>query len=447
MTTTPDDIADIEKSLLSAAIAEAGILDQYGEQLSAENFTDSRRGCLWGALVDLQSAGVNVSDFTLLVSRLRKMGVLEKIGGQHELLAIGHHGGTGPNAGRYVEEIIETSDRRRIEALARQLADAAADLTTPAAETAERFEAQLASLRSQRGDDVPQTLGDAEGDVLAHIRDVRSGKALPGIESGLGAIDKVTGGLFPSDLIIAAARPSMGKTALAMSISLHVARHEGPVLVASLEMSGKDLAMRILASEVGIPVRNLRAAAIEDHEMRDLEQAAEQGRAIPLNLWVPRTCTVARLRATARVQQAMGGLSLLVVDYLSLVTPADRRVPRHEQMAQITRDLKALARELNVPVLALCQLNRQAEADSNKTAVPKLHHLRESGAIEQDADVVMLLHREDRASTKAILDLAKMRQGPIGVVDLVFEPDRCLFRDPVTVAEWDPTEAYEDVIE
>jgi len=211
---------------------------------------------------------------------------------------------------------------------------------------------------------------------------------------------------------------------------MHNARQIRPVLFVSLEMTSHDIALRAVAGHTGIDGRELRAGRVTREERAAARSYAESIETLPLFLWSARAATVAKIRAGVRVQRATHGVSLLVVDYLGLVYSQDRRKARWEQITEVSNDLKSLALELDLPVLALCQLSREAEK-----APPRLDHLRDAGAIEQDADVVMLLHRESRSANAATIDIAKARNGVTGCVNVGWDASELAFTD---IVEWQP---------
>ena len=268
------------------------------------------------------------------------------------------------------------------------------------------------------------------------------------VETGLTDFDTMTGGLHNGELIILAARPSMGKTALAMNMAEHAAiEGQAPTLFVSLEMSAIELADRMLCSLARVNGHRLRNGTISsDDHTRLIEKANEISEA-PLFVDDSPSRTVSEIAAAARrISRRHGSLGLIVIDYLQLIEPDNPRDPRQEQVAKIARRLKGMARELEVPMLCLSQLNRQAE--DGKDHRPKLSHLRESGAIEQDADVVMFVHREeyyhrgeDKAqyAGQAEIIIAKQRNGPVGDVQLTWEADYTRFstRAPDRHSEFD----------
>jgi replicative DNA helicase len=260
-----------------------------------------------------------------------------------------------------------------------------------------------------------------------------------GVETGFTEFDHLTGGLHNSELIVLAARPSMGKTALAMNIAEYVAlKLSLPVLFVSLEMSSIELADRMLCSVAEVNGARLRNGTISKEDRKRLVETAAKLSECPLFVDDAPSRTVSEIAAAARrVKRREGALGLIVIDYLQLIEADNSKDPRQEQVAKMARRLKGLAREVDVPVLCLAQLNRQAEV--SKENRPRLSHLRESGAIEQDADVVMFVHREEYYRTgedreqvagQAEIIIAKQRNGPIGEVELVWRKEFTRFANP-----------------
>jgi replicative DNA helicase len=259
-----------------------------------------------------------------------------------------------------------------------------------------------------------------------------------GIFTGYTDLDEITGGLHDSELIILAARPSMGKTAFAMNIAEHAAVVEKkPVLFVSLEMSALELADRLLCSAARVNGHRLRNGTISNDDRRKLMEKATQISSCKLFVDDTPSRTMTEIAANARRLKRKDGLALIVIDYLQLIEPDNPKDQRQEQVAKIARRLKILARELAVPVICLAQLNRQAEVSRDNK--PRLSHLRESGAIEQDADVVMFVHREEyyagneeekaRVSGQAEIIVAKQRNGPVGEIKLTWLRDFTRFEN------------------
>jgi replicative DNA helicase len=300
------------------------------------------------------------------------------------------------------------------------LEDAVQSLGAAGADVALVMSRVEAKLSATTGPDAGvKSLEELVADLVAAAG--RQTVASAGIETGLSSFDQATGGLHPGELVIVAARPSVGKSALAATIGLNASLASHRVLFVSLEMTGRDIAARMLAGESGESFAAIRSGAAEP---RKLESASSAFVGLPFRIWSGRKLTTERLRAVSRLEQSRDGLDVIIVDYIGLIEPADRRKPRWEAVTEISSDLKSLALSLQVPVIALCQLNRDAEGEQ-----PKLSHLRESGAIEQDADIVALLHR-DRDSSEATLNIAKIRNGKPGAIDLRFDQRGTRFSEP-----------------
>ena len=269
-----------------------------------------------------------------------------------------------------------------------------------------------------------------------------------GVETLLTDFDAMTGGLHESELIILAARPSMGKTALAMNIAENVAVEQGaPVLFVSLEMASIELADRLLCSRARVNGHRLRNGTISTDDRKRLVDTAAEISEAPLFVDDSPSRTVTEIAAAARRIRRHGDhLGLIVIDYLQLLEPDNPRDPRQEQVSRMTRRLKGLAREMKVPILCLSQLNRQAE--DSKDHRPRLSHLRESGAIEQDADVVMFVHREEyylrgeeaeQVAGQGEIIISKQRNGPVGDVELIWRKEFTRFENkaPERLQEFD----------
>ena len=252
-----------------------------------------------------------------------------------------------------------------------------------------------------------------------------------GIASGFTDLDYKTTGFQPSDLILLAARPSMGKTALALNIALHVAAVERKhVAIFSLEMSKEQLVKRLLSQESHVDSQKLRTGNLQDNEWTALIEGGEIVGKSLLEIDDTPGITVSELRSKCRKLQMEKGLDMIIIDYLQLMSGSKKAESRQNEVSEISRSLKAIARELSVPILALSQLNRKAEERSDHR--PQLSDLRESGAIEQDADVVMFIDRErneNEEANKATVIIAKQRNGPIGDVNLMWLPKYTQFRD------------------
>lgn len=292
---------------------------------------------------------------------------------------------------------------------------------------AQEAEIAMAALLDRQGGE-PVRMHDAIHAALNEIdtRQARGG-GLAGLSTGFGQIDQITGGLEPGQLVILAARPSAGKTALALNIADHVAAAGTPVLFFTLEMSVQELGMRLLSSRTGVPMADMRGGSVSPEDWRRLADADRDTAGIPLFIDDRPGITVAYARAKARKIRRQHGLGLIVVDYLQLMKgPGENRT---QEVGGISRGLKALAKELRVPLIALAQINRAVESRTDKR--PLMSDLRESGDIEADADVIAMLHREEGPGMQDLIALAvrKNRNGPLGDVTLAYDAPRLRFSD------------------
>ncbi|MCF0233385.1 MAG: replicative DNA helicase, partial [Thermoguttaceae bacterium] len=296
-------------------------------------------------------------------------------------------------------------------------------------------EEKIFAINDDRGATTLRPMDELMQDVFRLI-DARASGEVDGVSTGFIDLDRMLGGLHGSELIILAARPSMGKTAFATNIADYVAvETRRPTLFFSLEMARTELALRMLCARGRISGERLRGA-LPQSDQRKFNEAASSLSGAPLYIDDSPSRTVAEIGAVARRLKRQEGLGLIIIDYLGLVEPDNPADPRQEQVAKIARRLKGLARELNVPVLCLSQLNRMTE--QMKDNRPRLSHLRESGAIEQDADVVMFVHREEYYHSKeeaeekgltgvAAIIVAKQRNGPVGTVKVAWVSKYTLF--------------------
>lgn len=420
---------ETEAALIGAIILAPEQIDIVQQIVAPADFADTDLAAVFSLMLDMQAAGDPVNDFVLLASRLRTARLLEPIGGQAALFKMTTETQAAHFAPLYAREIATTAARHRLAMIAtdiRKRCDAGED---PAA-VANWIDSQLRTVTARESGGDTVSLSQAAHSAIDRIEVASQRSQSLGIPTGLISVDESMGGMYPGELAILAARPSIGKSALAAQIAMHNARRKRPVMFASLEMTSHDIALRAVAGHTGIDGRELRAGRITPEERSNARSYAASIASTPFYLWSARAATVAKIRAAVRVQMATQGVSLLVVDYLGLVHATDRRKARWEQITEVSNDLKSLALELEIPVLALCQLNREAERGA-----PRLDHLRDAGAIEQDADVVMLLHRESRSSTSATLDIAKARNGVTGCLTIGWDPAELAFTDAI---QWVP---------
>ena len=401
-------------------------------------FYDDANRMIYAHLREMHDSGSKI-DVTLLVSRLRTASEYDKVGGAAYLAKISGAVANAAHAVYYGSIVSEKAVYRKLIESSTEILRDAYDQSSEARELCAQAEQKVFAIMDGRSSQSVHSMSDVLHAAMDRMDAKMRGELTEGaVETGFTDFDTMTGGLHNGELIILAARPSMGKTALAMNMAEHAAINEtSPTLFVSLEMSAIELADRMLCSLSRVNGHRLRNGTIstEDHT-RLIEKANEISEA-PLFVDDSPSRTVSEIAAAARrIKRREGNLGLIVIDYLQLIEPDNSRDPRQEQVAKIARRLKGMARELEVPMLCLSQLNRQAE--DSKDHRPKLSHLRESGAIEQDADVVMFVHREeyyhrgeDRAqyAGQAEIIIAKQRNGPVGDVQLTWESDFTRFSD------------------
>ena len=428
----PPRSLDAEKSILCSILLMAQCCDDVSMVVRPEDFYDEANRTLFTQLRDMHDANKRI-DLTLLIERLKHTGDFEAIGGHAYLAEVMNAEITPAHAVQYAEIVRDKATLRSLIYASTEILRDAYDAGNEPRELLSDAEQKIFAILEGRGGGDVSNISDILVDAMARIdARMKHEHAIGGIETGFTDFDTLTGGLHDGELVILAARPSMGKTALALNMAEYVTMQvHVPTLFVSLEMSSVELADRILCSVAEVNGQRLRNGTISNEDRRRLiDKAAELSQA-PLFVDDSPGRTVVEIAAAARRLKRRNGLGLVVIDYLQLIEPDNPKDPRQEQVAKIARRLKGLARELKVPVLCLAQLNRQAEV--SKENKPRLSHLRESGAIEQDADVVMFVHREeyfqtneedrDRVAGQAELIVAKQRNGPIGDVKLTWRKD------------------------
>lgn len=424
-----------EKAVLGSILLKPDLASDLSLLLRHDDFFDDAHQKLYRKMVEMIDSSRRI-DAALLVHELKASNEYELVGGAAYLAELAHDVPNIAHAIFYAEIVRTKATLRRLIDVSSTILRDAYDPTIDTKELLASAEGRIFQIQDERSSGQAKTVDDVLKDSMKRIDLRLHGEQLSsGVLTHFTDFDQKTGGLHNGELIILAARPSMGKTALAMNIAEHVVMKEkAPVLFISLEMNAIELVDRLLCSVAKVSGSRMRVGTItQDEHKRLLANAAEISLS-PLYIDDSPSRTVSEVAAVARriskQEKNKGGkpLGLIVIDYLQLLEPDNSKDPRQEQVAKIARRLKMLAREQNVPVLCLSQLNRQAE--DSKDHRPRLSHLRESGAIEQDADVVMFVHREEyylrkeeaaEVAGQAQIIIAKQRNGPIGEVDLVWE--------------------------
>ena len=426
----PPQNIEAEESVLGSMMIEPDAVLAAAEILVAEDFYKENHRIIFRRMMEMSEAQEAI-DMVTLSDRLRATGELEKIGGMAELARLANFVPTAANVEYYARIVADKAVARRLIGAATEIAASAyrgAEDLDELLDKAEQVIFQVAQKRSRQGY-VP--LKDVLVETLERLEKMASqGGETLGLPSGLSDLDRITTGFQPSDLIIIAARPSVGKTSLALNIARNTAlKADVPVVVFSLEMSKEQVAQRLLCSEAAIPSQKLRNGYLDEDEWRRLSSAL--GRLGEAKIYIDDTpsISVMELRTRCRRLKAEHGLGLVVVDYLQLMRPSHKAENRQQEISEISRSLKGLARELGVPLIALSQLSRAVE--QRQKPIPQLSDLRESGAIEQDADVVVFLYSDPEMDQQNTIELivAKQRNGPTGSLRLFFSKDICRFED------------------
>lgn len=428
-----------EMAVLGSILLKPDVCDDVIMLLRADDFYDEAHRKLFQHVVAMHDAGKKI-DVTLLVDELQRAGDFDAMGGAGFLAKIGNSVATAAHANYYAQIVRQDSTCRALIDSCTEILQEAYEPNNDSQELLSRAEQKIFSIL-ERGEsttlsDIREILHEAMDRIDARMKGEH---LLGGVETGLTELDHLTGGLHNSELTILAARPSMGKTALAMNIAEHVVlKLKSPCLFVSLEMSSIELADRMLCSVAEVNSARLRNGTISKEDRKRLVETATELSDAPLYVDDSPSRTVSEIAAAARrIKRRQNGLALIVIDYLQLIEPDNPADPRQEQVAKMARRLKGMAREIGVPVMCLAQLNRQAEV--SKENRPRLSHLRESGAIEQDADVVMFVHREEyyrsgeereQFAGQAEVIVAKQRNGPIGEIELVWRKEFTRFANP-----------------
>ncbi|HOP29061.1 MAG TPA: replicative DNA helicase [Spirochaetota bacterium] len=419
----PQDI-DTESACIASALLNREALLRVTEILQPEDFYLEKHRLIYEAITDLERKALPI-DLTTLRQRLIDRSIFDRIGGNAALAEIYQSSSTSVNAEVYAKRIKEMSLRRKLIEISELSIEKSFNRAISTEELMDEVERDIFKVTEQR---ITSDYKDIEQVLNATMNDIdswyKTKKIVTGVPSGFTDLDETLTGFHGSELIIVAARPGMGKTAFALNVMNHVAiKHKTPVLFFSLEMPATQLGMRMLCIESLIDSQRVRTGHIDQDEFKKLFTISSKLSKSPIYIDDSPSANILEIRAKARRLAQKVPLGLIIVDYLQLITSLTR-VDRHLQIAEISRLLKQLARELNIPVIALSQLSRAVESRADQ--IPTLSDLRESGAIEQDADVVMFIYREEKVKKEtekkgiATVIVAKQRSGPIGDIDLRF---------------------------
>ncbi len=436
----PPQNIEAEQSVLGSLLIDPDAIVTVGSFLRPEDFYRETHGMIYAAIRALNERHI-AADFVTVVDQLERSGELETVGGASYLSSLINAVPTSVHVEHYARIIERQSTMRRLISAAGQIAALAYEDQGEADQVVDRAEQLLFEVSQRRISRELVHIKELIADYYDHVEFMleHPGESL-GLPVGFADLDRLLGGLQKSDLVIVAARPSMGKSSLAITMAVNAATKSNAVIAMfTLEMSGEQVAQRMLQGRAGIPSDKLRKGNISELEWDHFTKASADLSEVQIFIDDTPSPSPTEIRTKARRLMAEKGLDLIIVDYLQLMQASDRRSEnRVQEISYITRALKGVARDLNVPVIALSQLSRAVESRENK--MPVLSDLRESGSIEQDADIVMFIYREamydEHTERGQITDLriAKHRNGPTGQVQLYFDPGTARFSDLQTVA-------------
>ena len=438
----PPQALAAEMAVLGAMLIEADAVERALDILGEQDFYHDVHRSVFHVMAELASRSAAV-DLVTVSEELRKRQKLDEVGGMAFLSELMHKVATAAHVEHYARIVKEKSILRGIIKTATAVVASCYREEKPAAVLLD--EAQADIMRVAQGQSLEGVVEakDLAHEVLDQIEAIHKQKrAVTGVPSGLRRLDKLTTGFQKSDLILIAARPSMGKTALALNIAAHVVLEEKlPVLIFSLEMKRHPIMQRLIASEARVNLQDIRTGYFQSRHWTQLTNATARLSEAPLHVVDMSSLTSLSVRSisrqlAAKLKREGRELALIVIDYLQLMHGSGRVESRQQEVSEISRNLKALARDLNVPVIALSQLSRRPEEKGRADNKPMLSDLRESGALEQDADLVLFIHRESyykrndpTLEGKAMIRIAKQRQGPTDDIDVGFNMKITRFDD------------------
>jgi replicative DNA helicase len=430
----PPQALDAERAVLAAMLLDHEAIGRTVEQIDSSAFYRVAHQKVFDGIVALFNRNER-ADLVTLAEELRKRGELEAIGGPSALANIVEYAATSANLDQHIRIVLSKCVLRSLIRASSETQQEAYVGGDEAAAILDRAEHRIFQISDQRVRQGFITMKNLMIPTVEHVellrrrREQHEGKVfLTGVPTGYDDIDKKTSGFQRGDLIIIAGRPSMGKTSFALNIAEHAAIDHGhPVAVLSLEMSKEQLALRLLCSQTEVPLYRVRSGDLNQHEFHRLTRHAGPLYEAPIMIDDSASPTVLEIRAKCRRLKSEGRLDMVIIDYLQLIRSVGSSENRVQEISLISRSLKALAKELDIPVVALSQLSRAVEQRTGKDRRPQLSDLRESGALEQDADVVMFVFREEMYKKddeslrgKAEILIAKQRNGPTGDVKLTF---------------------------
>ena len=428
-----------EQAILGCVLIDNEIMTSLSDEMTVQDFYDRRHQIIFSAMLNIYKNQMQI-DFTTLIAELQINNQLVEAGGAVYLSSLIDAVYTTANITDYIQIVQDAALKRNVIAAATSIAEAGYNANYDSAgyiDYAERLLLDLAKRRRTEGFVPIDTVIENVKNIMLANR-AKAGE-ITGLATGFDKLDEVTLGLQKDNLIILAARPAMGKSAFAMNIAINAATNNiketgEPISVAlfSLEMSQEQIVQRMTAAQARVNLTNIQKGLLSQKEMLLVESANDELGALNIYFCDQGTVTVADIRAKCRKQKSTGGLDLVIIDYLQLINGSGKTGNRQEEVANISRSLKQMARELGVPVVALSQLSR--EIDKREDKRPIMADLRESGSIEQDADIVMFLYRDgyynknsEKVSNHTELIIAKNRGGVTGTIEFLFQGEYQLF--------------------
>lgn len=419
----PPHNLDAEKATLGALLLDWDSLTLVLQYLRPDKFYSLQNQKIFSAMLDLYNEGTQ-GDILSVIEKLRQKGELEAAGGAAYVSELTDKVPTSANVEYYVQIVKDQAIRRDLIKSAAKIVADAHDDTIESRAVLEEAQKEIFDLTDGTAAQSYKTTKEIVNQVLSKIQILYQNKtSLTGISTGFTDLDNMTSGFQPSEMIILGARPSIGKTAMALSMIQHIAIEKRiPCAFFSLEMSDVQVMQRLLVQQSRIHSNNIRTGFLSKTDFLALQTAAGAIYDSPLYIIDTPNMKLLDLRSVARRYKSLYDIKIIFIDYITLIGSENSAIPRHEQVAEISRSLKSLARELDIPVVVLSQVARSTEGKA-----PTLAELRESGSIEQDADVVMFLHRNRTVDSKETtipteLHIAKQRNGPTGIVNITFIP-------------------------
>jgi replicative DNA helicase len=415
----PPHSTEAEQATLGALLLDWGAMSDIVTTLRADRFYSLQNQIIFQAMITLFSQSVK-GDTLTVINELTKEGKLEQAGGAAYLASLTDTVPSSANVQYYADIVIDQAYRRDLIKISSEMHASSFDETHDSQMLIEEAEKKIFALSERNETTKVHTMEDTIGTTIELIdQRYKNQNAFTGVPSGFDKLDTMTSGFQNSELIIIGARPSIGKTALALSMMEYITINQHiPCGFFSLEMSYQSIGQRLLSQESNIPGLKLRSGMLKLSDFQRLQDAAGRCYKAPLFIVDTPNMKLIDLRAMARRMVANQGVKIIFIDYIGLITTEDPSAPVYEQVSEVTKSLKALSRELDIPIVALCQVSREAEGEE-----PNLAQLRGSGSVEQDADVVIFIHR-DRNKEDPVQDakliVAKQRNGSTGKVDIAF---------------------------